>query len=196
VSDGRGSWQIREFGSKQIANAPRFAEPRPEWDVGVGVPLVKGERPEWMVQKLTEVGADYITFITTERTVVHADRSRMAKHMERFRRIARSAGGQSKRAWLPTLDGPLPFAVVSGREATALAAADGGPLDPSVRNVLIGPEGGWTETERRRLPRFVCLGPQVLRAETAALAAATLLVLTRSRLVVPPPPEPRNALGG
>ncbi len=196
ASDGRGTWQIREFGSKQVAEAPLFREPPVEHEVGVGVPLVKGERPEWMVQKLTEVGIDRMTFIVTERTVVHWDPSRMAKNLERFARITRSAGAQSKRAWLPSIDGPVPFVTACADEATALAASDGGPLAPSVRNVLIGPEGGWTETERRRLPHSVCLGPQVLRAETAALVAATLLVLMRSRLVAPPLLPPRNALGG
>jgi 16S rRNA (uracil1498-N3)-methyltransferase len=149
-----------------------------------------------MVQKLTEVGIDAITFISTERTVVSWGPSRLTKQLERFARITRSAGAQSKRAWLPSLTGPVPFVTACAGEATALAAADGGPLDPSVRNVLIGPEGGWTETERRRLPQSVCLGPQVLRAETAALVAATLLVLMRSRLVAPPHLPPRNALGG
>jgi 16S rRNA (uracil1498-N3)-methyltransferase len=194
--DGMGAWQIREFGSKHVADAERFAEPKPEYEVGVGVPLVKGDRPEWMVQKLTEVGADRVTFITSERTVVSWDPVRMSRNLDRFRRITRSAGAQSKRAWLPIVDGPVPFVTACGGQETVLADLAGGPLEPTARNVLIGPEGGWTETERRRLPRSVCLGPQVLRAETAALVAATLLVLTRSRLVTTPRFPPRNALGG
>jgi 16S rRNA (uracil1498-N3)-methyltransferase len=196
ASDGMGTWQVREFGSKTVSSNERFVEPTPDYDVAVCVPLVKGERPEWMVQKLTEVGIDRITFITTERSVVSWDSSRKDRQLDRFRRITRSAGAQSKRAWLPAVEGPVPFVTACAAEGSVLADPEGGPMAGGARNVLIGPEGGWTETERRRLTRSVCLGPQVLRAETAALVAATLLVLIRSRLVASRDIPPRNALGG
>jgi 16S rRNA (uracil1498-N3)-methyltransferase len=54
--------------------------------------------------------------------------------------------------------------------------------------VLIGPEGGWTDRELNAVPTHVRLGPHVLRAETAALAAGVLLAALRDHLVVPAAP--------
>jgi RsmE family RNA methyltransferase len=54
--------------------------------------------------------------------------------------------------------------------------------------VLIGPEGGWTDRELSSVPNHVGLGPNVLRAETAALAAGVLLAALRAHLVVAVPP--------
>jgi len=68
----------------------------------------------------------------------------------------------------------------------ALAVPGGAPLSLATPTVLVGPEGGWTEDELGLVRAHVSLGPQVLRAETAAIAAGLLLVALRSGTVRPP----------
>ncbi len=71
----------------------------------VGFALVKGERPELIVQKLTELGIDRIVPFVAERSVVRWDGDRAAGHVERLRRVAREAAMQSRRCWLPEVVG-------------------------------------------------------------------------------------------
>ena len=66
-----------------------------------------------------------------------------------------------------------------------LAERDGRPPDLSTRMVLIGPEGGWTDDERRSVSDHVGFGAQVLRSETAAIAVAAVLGALRAGLVAP-----------
>ncbi len=86
---------------------------------------------------------------------------------------------QCRRAWLPVVEPATTFAELATRPGAVLAQAGGPPLDASARVVLIGPEGGWTDEERAAVPAVAGLGAHVLRAETAAIAAATLLVAGR-----------------
>jgi RsmE family RNA methyltransferase len=89
---------------------------------------------------------------------------------------------QSRRNRLPEVTDPLPFADVA---VAGAALAEAGGAAPSLERpfVLVGPEGGWDRTElARRLP-LVGLGPNVLRAETAAVAAGVLLCALRAGLV-------------
>ncbi len=69
----------------------------------------------------------------------------------------------------------------------ALGVPGGAPLNLSTPTVLVGPEGGWSDSELAAIPssRHIGLGPNVLRAETAALAAGLLLVALRTGLVLP-----------
>jgi 16S rRNA (uracil1498-N3)-methyltransferase len=67
--------------------------------------------------------------------------------------------------------------------AVALADPGGAPLTLSTPTVLVGPEGGWTDEELAAVPCHVGLGPHVLRAETAAVAAGVLLAALRAGLV-------------
>ena len=82
---------------------------------------------------------------------------------------------QSRRTWLPRISGPVRFA-----EAAALAnavLADPAGSDPIAGGtVLVGPEGGFTPDESSAVPTRVRLAPGILRVETAAVAAAVLLV--------------------
>src|SRR5438128_591438 len=70
VSDGLGRWRWCRFGSELVAEGPVTTEPRPEPTVAVAFALVKGERPEWIVQKLSEVGVDRIVPFAAARSVV------------------------------------------------------------------------------------------------------------------------------
>jgi 16S rRNA (uracil1498-N3)-methyltransferase len=160
---------------------------RVEPAVTVAFAPVKGDRPEWVVQKLTELGVDRIVPILTARSVVRWEGARAAKSVERLRRVAREAAAQCRRAWLPevaavTTLGSL--AALTGRPTT-LACPGGGPPDLGRPVVAIGPEGGWDEAELEAGFDTVGLGGNILRAETAAVAAGTLLCALRQQLIAP-----------
>jgi 16S rRNA (uracil1498-N3)-methyltransferase len=185
LSDGAGRWRPCRFGAILEPTGEVHREERPTPALTVGLALTKGDRLDWAVQKLTEVGVDVIVPMAADRSVVRWDGDRAVQHLERLRRISRQAAMQSRRAWLPAVTEVRPFAELAGRPGAAMADRGGGP--PSLRSplVLVGPEGGWSEEEGAvPLPR-VGLGPHVLRAETAAVAAATLLAALRAGLVAP-----------
>jgi len=100
---------------------------------------------------------------------------------------------QSRRTWLPEVADVATFTDTVARPGAALAAAGGEAApDPAVhRLVLVGPEGGWSDAEVDEAARRGCarvrLGPHVLRAETAAMAAAALLAAVRDGLLGRPP---------
>ncbi len=154
--------------------------------VTVAFSPVKGDRPEWAVQKLTELGVDRIVPLAAARSVVRWTGDRGAAAVERWRRVAREAAMQSRRSWLPVVDPAVAFGVASGWPGAALAVAGGDPPSLDHPVVLVGPEGGWDPSAElgAGLPT-VGLGPNVLRTETAAVAAGTLLVALRSGLLAP-----------
>jgi 16S rRNA (uracil1498-N3)-methyltransferase len=175
VSDGRGAWAPARWtadGGIELVDAI-VTEPVSQ-GAGVVSAVPKGDRPEWIVQKLTELGIDRIGFVPLTRSVVRWEPSRAAKQLDRLRRIAREAAMQSRRVWLPVVE-MLTWAEVLDRPGVVLAEPDGGPLDASVETIVIGPEGGFTDEELAAVPRTVALSSLVLRVETAALVAAVLL---------------------
>ncbi len=92
---------------------------------------------------------------------------------------------QSRRSRLPVVEDVAPFSAVSLRAGAALAVAGGDPPSLATPLVLVGPEGGWEVEEVRVGLPTVGLGPSVLRTETAALAAGTLLIALRAGVVSP-----------
>jgi 16S rRNA (uracil1498-N3)-methyltransferase len=193
VSDGRGGLRLCEWlgGALQPLSEPRW-EPKPRPPLSVCFALTKAEHPQWAVQKLTEAGVDRIVIMVTDRCVSRWAPGSEDRHLERLREVARQAAMQSRRSWLPSVEGPVPFSALvgdaMGQEGayTALAVQGGVPLTLSTPTVLVGPEGGWGDAELAAVPesRRVGLGPHVLRAETAALAAGLLLAALRGGLVV------------
>lgn len=175
VADGVGGWRPCRLLADGVApDGPvaRVDPPQPAITVAVAPP--KGERPEWMVAKLTELGVDRIVLLAAERSVVRWDGDRTARHLARLERVARSAAAQSRRCRLPAIEGMRTPGDLVGPDV-ALADPDGGPLDLRTPTVLIGPEGGWADGELALgLPR-VRLAGGVLRTETAAVAAGALL---------------------
>ena len=185
--DGAGRWRACRFvrGSLDV-DGDVVCVPSPAFAVSVAFAIPKGDRPELIVQKLTEVGADVVVPMTTARTVVRWDAERAQRNVERLRRVAREAAMQSRRVRLPLVDVLHEFGTVVSRPGAVLAAPGGAPMPldggaPAL--VLIGPEGGWTEAELVAAPATVNLGEQVLRAETAAIVACTLLVAARARSI-------------
>ncbi len=184
VGDGLGRWRPVVFdpdGSGLAAETVGevMEEALPIWSLTVAFAPVKGERPEWTVQKLTELGVDRIVPILTERSVVRWDAKRWEKQATKWRRIGREASMQSRRVRLPIIDDLTSLAaLVADHGEVVLADPDGDPLGPADRFVVIGPEGGWAPTERSGR-RLVSLPGGVLRAETAALTAAVIMALHR-----------------
>jgi 16S rRNA (uracil1498-N3)-methyltransferase len=209
ASDGRGGYRLCEWAGPAAAGAGRHLSPlesptfetRPEPTLTVAFALTKGEHPGLAVQQLTEAGADRIVVMVTDRCVARWDTGGSERQMERLREVARLAAMQSRRCWLPSVEGPVEFsklvaasvgtgagAAAGALAGIALAVPDGAPLTLATPTVLIGPEGGWTDRELSAVAHHVGLGPHVLRAETAALAAGVLLAALRAHLVVPPAP--------
>ncbi len=181
VSDGRGSWAPAEYadsGPLPLTAAPVHV-PAPSASTTVAFSLVKGQKPELVVQKLTELGVDHLVVLDAERSVVRWDDKKVASHLDRFRRIMREASMQSHRVRLPTIDALVPAAEHLARPEVAAAHFGGSPITAEHRSIAIGPEGGWSPAEVAVVgARTVTLGATVLRAETAAIAAGTLLSAT------------------
>lgn len=182
VSDGRGAWRRARFGEPLVVDGPIVATAAPEPALTVAFALVKGSRPELAVQKLTELGIDRIVLFPSGRSVVRWDAERADRHFERLHRVAREAAMQSRRCVLPVLDVGRDVDQVAATPGAVMADRVGRPLQAADRLVLVGPEGGWTESERAGR-QTVALGPNVLRAETAAIAAGVLLTALRHQSV-------------
>lgn len=175
VSDGHGSWQrARLAPTAELLGEPEL-EAEPRWPLTVAFTPVKGQKPEWIVQKLTELGVQRIVPLVTERSVVRWDDDRRARQFARWPRVIREAAMQSRQVRLPTFGEPrTPAEFVSEVPDARIADPGGEPADSSVRSVMIGPEGGWS-TDERALAATVSLPGGVLRAETAAVVAAAIL---------------------
>jgi 16S rRNA (uracil1498-N3)-methyltransferase len=151
--------------------------------------ISRGERMDWIIQKATELGASRIVPVFTKRSMVKLDESQAERKLQHWRHIAVAACEQSGRNRVPELAMPLDFFEVLG---------DGGPtatrllLSPEADQriddldrvskgitVLIGPEGGLTDMEHEAAVtagfKPIRLGPRVLRTETAAIAALTII---------------------
>jgi 16S rRNA (uracil1498-N3)-methyltransferase len=194
ASDGHGRWRIftvtsARDGTVELAATSQLAHeaalsPR----LTVAFSLTKGDKPELSVQKLTELGADQILVVQASRSVVRWDRGRGELAMDRLRRVAREAGVQSRRAWIPVVDGPVAPSELASHPGLVVAAGDG-MLPHELAEppggewlVTVGPEGGFDPDELAGFaaaPRLR-LGPFVLRAETAAIAAAAALASRRT----------------
>ncbi len=185
---GSRGWRQVDLASLLDADGPVVRRPKVAPEITVAFAPTKGDRPEWVVQKLTELGVDRIVPIRTARSVVRwesDDRGRRV--VAKLARVAREAAAQCRRTWLPevgpvtTLDDLATVAGSAPRLACPGAAAP--TLDHAV--VAVGPEGGWEADELARFGEGVGLGPTVLRAETAAVAVGTLLCALRGGVIAP-----------
>jgi 16S rRNA (uracil1498-N3)-methyltransferase len=181
ISDGAGRWRTGRLAGDvfEADGAIVAAAPTPAITIATAIP--KGDRVEWMVQKLTEVGVARIVLIDCSRSVVRWSGDRAAKQLERLHRISREAAMQSRQVRLPDICGPVPFgSIVDGNDAgVVIADPDGGPPGAAPwHTVVIGPEGGLTTEEIGCGAPAVSLGEHVLRIETAALIAAVLAART------------------
>ncbi len=180
--DGKGAWRECVWSAGALSPVGEVVvAPTPAQRLGVAFVPVKGDRNEWAVQKLTEIGVDDIVVVApTRRSVVRW--SNDAKQMQKLRLVAREAAMQSRRTFLPSVEGLATLDDVLHRPGAAVADPDA-PSHPagSVTLVAVGPEGGFDPDEIPSGASRVSLGDTILRAETATLVAATLLVARRAR---------------
>lgn len=166
----------------------RPAQPR----ITLCAALYKFDHFEWMVEKATELGVDEIVPFASTRTERGLDRA-AEKRVERWRRIALEASQQARRDRLPEVAAPAEFGTILERgdesrllldEEADAAQLLNGPVAAPVA-IALGPEGGWTEEERAAFFgagwRRVSLGDTILRAETAAIAALSIVRLIATR---------------
>ena len=187
--DGKGHSvyaEVGEVGRRELAvqtQARVRSDNRSTCLIVIGLGVIKLERFEWALQKLTELGVDEIQPIAAEFSDGRLVEG-FTKKRERFEKILQAACEQSLRSHLPTLHDPQPLNAWShGGAILAPGGQAGWPAANAPSAVLIGPEGGWSETELDTAHRlelsFIGLGPRILRAETAAIAAATLIQTTQ-----------------
>jgi 16S rRNA (uracil1498-N3)-methyltransferase len=178
VTDGAGRWRFCEFGGDDIEPAGDVVvveRPSPALTVAVAPP--KGDRLEWLVAKCTEVGIDRLVLLDAEHSVVRWHGDRAERQRARLRRVAVEASMQSRRVWLPEITGPVP--AIDVLPSAAAAEPGGRPVRADDQTIAVGPEGGWSPKELEIAADVVSLGPFVLRVETAAVAAAALMVFQR-----------------
>jgi len=202
AADGDGRWRpytvvgVRPGAVDLHAEGAPVVEPRLEPRLVVAFALTKGAT-DLAVQKLTELGVDGVTLLSTRRSVPRWDETRQEAAVARLRRIAREAAVQCRRARLPAIDGVRP--VTDLRERAGLVVADPAGEQPALLEappggewvLVVGPEGGFDTDEAAALssappggetPVRLRLGPHVLRAETAAIAGAAVLAARRTPL--------------
>lgn len=179
--DGKGLVAIGTIaGEGKVALIETHEVTRSEFSLIIAVAVPKGDRADWMLQKLTELGVSTIIPLKTEHSVVLP---REAKQ-ERWQRILIEACKQSKQAWIPELLqlSTIEQALQQKADLKLLLDQHGKPIREALQQLpkttlaFIGPEGGFTDEEKKQLEQAGCvaasLGKNILRIETAAMALA------------------------
>ena len=202
VSDGRGRCFMAEITSSSasavqvLLNEPLIEITESSTPVVLLQGLLKGGKMDTVVQQAVELGASRIIPLITERSVPVFKKTKIDHKIERWQKIARAAASQCRRTVLPRVDMPMEMArleesIDSSRELSVSfweekkdKAVD---LNDCIGNmdkyraikVIVGPEGGFTPQEMNLLERLdvqvAGLGPRILRAETAAVVALTMM---------------------
>jgi 16S rRNA (uracil1498-N3)-methyltransferase len=151
--------------------------------------LAVADKMDWIVQKAVELGAVAVRPVDAERCVLKLVGERAGKRVEHWRQVAASAAEQCGRSRLCRVDALCRISTLLGEadqgERWILSPEEGEALSAMPRpegpvSLLIGPEGGWSETELAAARAVGCkpvrLGPRVLRTETAGLAALAAMM--------------------
>lgn len=196
--DGRGRvarGQVMDVGKVVTVRIDSVRDvPRTLPTITIATAIPKGSRAEDMVNQLSQLGVDTFVPMLCDRS----EGSIRDNKLQRFERIAIESAKQCGRAWLMEIGEPQPFSRMMEADADLRLFADAGRCDAihwregiarmASITALIGPEGGWTDNERAAASRGEfqswSVSPNVLRIETAAVAAAALL---REAVTVEPP---------
>lgn len=157
--------------------------------------LPKADKLDWIVQKLTELGAAKIVPVKMERCVVKLDEKDGVKRRDRIAKIAREAAKQCKRGRAPEIEAPQTWKQLAENMAKhdllmvpwedaagyGMRSARADFPDAQDIGIVIGPEGGMSDAEIAALEAIgahqITLGPRILRTETAAISACTMAML-------------------
>lgn len=192
VFDGAGrefqavvSQARREFAELELRDEIEPPKPESPLQLTLAVALLKGEKFDLVVQKGTELGVDkFIPLVTRYADIRLRDEGDAEKRVTRWQRIALEAAKQCGRSVVPEVTAPAQFASVIGEDRCLMFSERGGQaLDTDIKadnlTAIIGSEGGWSDDEldqaRAAGVPILTLGGRILRAETAAIAAAVLL---------------------
>jgi 16S rRNA (uracil1498-N3)-methyltransferase len=185
IADGRVDFDL---GEELSAESPAI-------QLVVLLAIFKFDRMEWAIEKCTELGVSRILPVIARRTDSHLA-SASAKRLERWRRIALQAAEQSRRNTPPEISDPMKLRdalVTPAKLKIVLSEAEQQVRLPEIPNqsgdgqvlLAVGPEGGWTEDELDLFQKegwiSASLGPTILRAETAAIAAAAITMSSLTR---------------
>jgi 16S rRNA (uracil1498-N3)-methyltransferase len=182
ISDGRIEFELLEQVSPTEASSASA--------VTLLLAVFKFDRMEWAIEKCTELGVSHIVPVICRRTDAHLAAA-SGKRAERWRRIALQASEQSRRPSPPEISDPIKFAdavrLPGGLRIALLESErqirlrDVVPADSAEEiQLAVGPEGGWSEDEVQLFHGAgwisASLGGTILRAETAAIAAAAIVM--------------------
>jgi 16S rRNA (uracil1498-N3)-methyltransferase len=185
IADGRVDFDL---GEELFAESPAI-------QLAVLLAIFKFDRMEWAIEKCTELGVSRILPVIARRTDSHLA-SASGKRLERWRRIALQAAEQSRRNTPPEISDPMKLRdalVTPAKLKIVLSEAEQQVRLPEIPNqsgdgqvlLAVGPEGGWTEDELDLFQKegwiSASLGPTILRAETAAIAAAAITMSSLTR---------------
>lgn len=177
ITDGNGFWQECELGNDSLLKlGERQFTPSLADEATICLAMTKSGKPELATQKLTELGVGSIQFFFAQRSVPKWDASKISKNLEKLRIVSKQALAQSKGVWLPRVEIGRTFAELVEEEGMFMADRRGEPVSPNVQKIMIGPEGGWDESEYQSPITKIQIHNLNLRAETAAIVAATKIV--------------------
>jgi 16S rRNA (uracil1498-N3)-methyltransferase len=198
VADGAGHWRLYEIGDARAgslrlrASGALTVEPELEPSVSLALALTKAGALETVVARCTELGVARVTPVRTERCVVRWNPAQASRAVGRLRSAARAAAAQSRRSRLPEIAAPVELADLVGGTGVVVAERRGARSDDVERalgrarawTVLVGPEGGFAPAERALLGDMphLGLGPFILKAETAPIAAVAILIERAGRV--------------
>ena len=178
----------------QLAVQGRTTEPPPAWQITLAQAIPKGKLLEAIIQKATELGVWRIVPLLTQRVTIHLEGDSIEHKAEKWRQTAVEAIKQCGQRWLPQVEPPITLPAFLARrdkfDLTLVASLQGdsrslrtyfpaGRPPPQALCVWIGPEGDFAPEEMEAIKGAgalpITLGPLVLRSETAALCALSII---------------------
>jgi 16S rRNA (uracil1498-N3)-methyltransferase len=214
ISDNRDLYLAKiEVARKSLVSfrvLEKMDTPAPGVQLCLLAALIKFERFEWLFEKATELGVSVIQPIESTRSDPGLAQAAQ-KRLTRWQKVAIEASQQSRRVHLPRIEPPVRLAkslqvdanvrLLLDEHPTAAPLLDSLPGERAPTDhvaVMAGPEGGWTDEERGQIVSAgwtpCSLGPTILRAETAAIAALAIIqaawAQSRPRPAATPPEQP------
>ena len=165
--------------------------PQPDKALGLAIALLKGQAMDRAIQQATELGVKDIRLLQAERSNAALKADRLEQKLQHWHRIIISACEQCGQLWLPTLHAPTSVETCltgQGRQVVSIVFDPDGERIPSELKhplplIFIGPEGGWSDSERQQFARANTasyrLGRTILRAETMPAVALALIQQAR-----------------